>query len=97
MWLFAFQVVYTRGFEANDGSMGINIVPMADMFNHGTENEVWLTYDEMGNCYAQTTKDVPAGSPLRISYGDPTNPSFLLARYGFLDESSPATFCKIVS
>jgi hypothetical protein len=31
-----------------------------------------------------------------MSYGDPTNPSFLLARYGFLDKSSPATFCKIL-
>ena len=47
-------------------------------------------------CYDQVTKDVPANSPLRMSYGDPTNPSFLLARYGFLDESSPATFCKIL-
>ena len=43
-----------------------------------------------------TTYDVPAGSPLRISYGDPTNPSYLFARYGFLDQSSPATFCKIM-
>eukprot|EP00578_Thalassiosira_sp_NH16_P030612 CAMPEP_0181076628 /NCGR_PEP_ID=MMETSP1071-20121207/521_1 /TAXON_ID=35127 /ORGANISM="Thalassiosira sp., Strain NH16" /LENGTH=450 /DNA_ID=CAMNT_0023157823 /DNA_START=66 /DNA_END=1418 /DNA_ORIENTATION=+ len=94
LWKWAYQVVYTRGFEANDGSF--NIVPMADMFNHGTENEIWLSYDESGNCYAQTTKDVPANSPLRMSYGDATNPSFLLARYGFLDESSPATFCKIL-
>ncbi len=28
--------------------------------------------------------------------GDSSNPSFLFARYGFLDESSPATFCKIL-
>ncbi|KAL9190781.1 hypothetical protein ACHAXT_000487 [Thalassiosira profunda] len=94
LWKWAYQVVYTRGFEASDGSF--NILPMADYFNHGTENEVWMTYDEWGGCSVQTTKDVPAGSPLRMSYGDPTNPSFLLARYGFLDESSPATFCKIL-
>eukprot|EP00571_Detonula_confervacea_P002991 CAMPEP_0172313586 /NCGR_PEP_ID=MMETSP1058-20130122/20535_1 /TAXON_ID=83371 /ORGANISM="Detonula confervacea, Strain CCMP 353" /LENGTH=444 /DNA_ID=CAMNT_0013027263 /DNA_START=86 /DNA_END=1420 /DNA_ORIENTATION=+ len=94
LWKWAYQVVYTRGFEANDGSF--NIVPMADYINHGTENEVWMSYDESGNCYAQTIKDVPANSPLRMSYGDPTNPSFLLSRYGFLDESSPATFCKIL-
>ena len=31
-----------------------------------------------------------------ISYGDPTNPSPLFATYGFLDESSPATFCKLM-
>lgn len=94
LWKWAFQVVYTRGFEANDGDL--TICPMADYFNHGTDFEICLTYDENGNCYAQTTKDVPANSPLRMSYGDPTNPSYLLSRYGFLDESSPATFCKII-
>jgi len=57
---------------------------------------VELRYDENGNCYVYTTQDVPAGSPLRVSYGDPTNPSYFFARYGFLDESSPATFCKIM-
>uniref|UniRef100_A0A7S1YVE7 SET domain-containing protein n=1 Tax=Ditylum brightwellii TaxID=49249 RepID=A0A7S1YVE7_9STRA len=67
------------------------------MFNHGSaETEVEYVYDEDGNCYVQTIRDVPAGSPLRMSYGDPTNPSFLFARYGFLDESSPATFCKLI-
>ena len=45
---------------------------------------------------AYTTKDVRAGSPLRISYADPTNPSPFLATYGFLDETSPASFCKIM-
>lgn len=65
-------------------------------FNHGTETEIGISYDGEGNCYAYTTTDVPAGSPLRISYGDPTNPSQLFARYGFLDKSSPATFCKIM-
>ena len=65
-------------------------------FNHGTDPEIQLNYDEQGNCYAYTTKEVPAGSALRMSYGDPTNPSYLFARYGFLDESSPATFCKIM-
>lgn len=93
---WAFQVAYTRSFEANDGSGDLRIAPMVDMFNHGTETEIAISYDEQGNCYAYATKDVPAGSPLRMSYGDPTNPSFLLARYGFLDESSPATFCKII-
>jgi hypothetical protein len=65
-------------------------------FNHGTDYEVILSYDEEGNCYAYTTTDVPAGAPLRISYGDPTNPSYFFAKYGFLDETSPATFCKIM-
>jgi hypothetical protein len=91
---WAFAVVYTRGFPTPDGDF--KIAPMADMFNHGTETEVQPLYDEEGNLSVYTTKDVQAGSPLRLSYGDPTNPSFLFARYGFLDESSPATFCKIM-
>ena len=96
LWVWAYQIVYTRSFEANNGSDDLCIAPMADYFNHGTETEVMIGYDEEGNCHVQTTRDVPAGSPLRMSYGDPTNPSFLFARYGFLDESSPATFCKYV-
>lgn len=56
-----------------------------------------MSFDEEGNCNVYTTRDVPAGSPLRMSYGDPTNPSRLFATYGFLDETSPATFCKIMS
>ena len=59
--------------------------------------EIAFNYDDEGNCYAYTTRDVPAGSPLRLLYGDPTNPSQLLATFGFLDESAPATFCKIMN
>lgn len=67
------------------------------MFNHGSDyTEIEPSYDEQGNYYAYTTYDVPAGSPLRISYGDPTNPSFLFARYGFLEDNTPATFCKLI-
>ena len=56
-----------------------------------------MAFDEEGGCSVYTTTDVPAGSPLRMSYGDPTNPSKLFAKYGFLDESSPATFCKMIN
>lgn len=91
---WAFAVVYTRSFMSDDGDM--RIVPMADMFNHGTDTEVAISHDEEGNYYAYSTYDVPAGYPLRMSYGDSTNPSHLFAKYGFLDESSPATFCKIM-
>jgi hypothetical protein len=94
LWVWAYQIVYTRSFETNNGSGDLCLAPMADYFNHGTETEIMMAYDEEGNCHVQTTRDIPAGSPLRMSYGDPTNPSFLFARYGFLDESSPSTFCK---
>lgn len=32
-----------------------------------------------------------------MSYGCPTNPSHFFATYGFLDETAPATFCKIMN
>jgi hypothetical protein len=72
------------------------LAPMADMFNHGSEAEVEVSFDEEGNCIAYATTDVPAGSPLRRSYGDSRNPSPIFASYGFLDESAPATFCKLM-
>lgn len=91
---WAFALIYTRGLTAPDGD--VRLVPMADYFNHGTETEVEISFTDEGDCVAYASRDVPAGSPLRISYGDPTNPSALFAKYGFLDESSPATFCKIM-
>jgi len=92
---WAFNAVHTR--RLGERGQELYLVPMADMFNHGTETEVELGFDEEGNCQAYTTVDVPAGSPLRRSYGSPTNPSPLFAKYGFLDETSPATFCKMMT
>ena len=91
---WAFALIYTRGIPAEDGD--VRIVPLADYFNHGTETNVEVSFTEEGDCVSYASSNVPAGSPLRISYGDPTNPSALFAKYGFLDESSPATFCKIM-
>ena len=88
---WAYNVAVTRSVNRNGERL---IAPMADMFNHGTETEVEITYDNDGNCMVYASKDIPAGSPLRMSLGDPTNPTPLFATYGFLDESSPATFCK---
>lgn len=98
---WAHNIVYTRCFGNHNGP-GLSdpvkrIVPLADMFNHETETDVEISFDEDGNCYAYTTKDVQGGSPLHISYGCSTNPSHLFATYGFLDESAPATFCKIMN
>jgi len=98
---WAYNVVHTRCFGNNNGEgkeeENKRIVPMADMFNHVTDVEVEISFDEEGNCYAYSTRDIPAGSPLRMSYGCSTNPSHLFATYGFMDETSPATFCKIMS
>ncbi|CAJ1963221.1 unnamed protein product [Cylindrotheca closterium] len=91
-WAYNIATTRTQGTEEEKF-----LAPMADMFNHGTETEVDFSFDDDGNLYAYATKNVPAGSPLRMSYGCPTNPSQLFAKYGFLDETSPATFCKIMT
>ena len=38
--------------------------------------------------------DIPAGSPLTISLGDPTNPTPIFAQYGFLPNDCATIFCK---
>ncbi len=65
-------------------------------FNHGSIPNVEIHYDEEGSCNAYTTMDVQAGSPLLMCYANPYNPSALFAKYGFLDQNAPATFCKIM-
>lgn len=75
------------------------LIPLADMFNHGSSgHEVEISYDEEGSCMVYATQDVQSGSPLRLSYGDYylTNPSATFARYGFIDETCPSTFCKMM-
>lgn len=91
---WVYNIVTTRCFGPDDNK---RIVPMGDMFNHGTEKNAEMNFDEDGNCVVYATRDVPANSQLLMSYGDPTNPSLLFAKYGFLDETSPATFCKIMN
>ena len=93
---WAYNVVHTRYHETQGGDWCL--VPMMDFFNHGGDQaDVSINFDENGDCYVYTTRDVPAGSPLRIQYGDTTNPSLLLVRFGFLDESSPGTYCKWIA
>jgi len=96
LFKWAFAIVYTRSFPVGNGD-DAQLVPMAELCNHQSEPDVELQTDpNTGNCVVVTTKDVRAGSALRMTYADPTNPSHLFARYGFLDETSPATFCKIM-
>eukprot|EP00578_Thalassiosira_sp_NH16_P019338 CAMPEP_0181102076 /NCGR_PEP_ID=MMETSP1071-20121207/14114_1 /TAXON_ID=35127 /ORGANISM="Thalassiosira sp., Strain NH16" /LENGTH=388 /DNA_ID=CAMNT_0023185009 /DNA_START=242 /DNA_END=1408 /DNA_ORIENTATION=- len=91
---WAYNVASTRSTEVNGERF---MAPMIDMFNHGAQTEVEISYDATtGDCYAYSTVDVAAGSPLRVSYGDPTDPTPLFATYGFLDESSPSIFCKLM-
>ena len=90
---WAYNVALTRSVEMYGERC---IAPLVDMFNHGTETQVEISYDGNGDCYATATVDIPAGSEMRVSYGDPTDPTPLFAKYGFLDESSPGTFCKLM-
>eukprot|EP00977_Amphora_coffeiformis_P010294 scaffold2385_cov178-Amphora_coffeaeformis.AAC.11 len=91
---FAYNVAVTRSFDGENEEK--RIVPVAEMFNHGPEANVEVTFDEEGNCMVYANRDIPAGSALEICLGDSTNPSPLFAKYGFLDESSPGTFCKLM-
>ena len=70
------------------------ISPLADMLNHGTYPNVEITYDDQGNCMVTAMYDIPAGSPLTVSLGDPSNPSPMFATYGFLEDDTPGIFCK---
>ena len=96
---WAYQIVATRSI-LDENTNEYKIIPLADYFNHGSEyTEITSSYDNNGNYYAYTTYDVPSGNPLRISYAgtNVNNPSYLLARYGFLDEdNTPATYCKLL-
>mmetsp|Transcript_1053 Transcript_1053/g.2243 ORF Transcript_1053/g.2243 Transcript_1053/m.2243 type:complete len:539 (-) Transcript_1053:37-1653(-) len=95
MVTWAYQIVYTRSVETEDGDL--KIIPMGDFFDHASDYaEIVPQYDEAGNYYAVTAYDVPAGKKLRYIYSNPRNPSHLLARYGFIDEICPATYCKLL-
>ena len=87
--------------DGGGGGTDTCLVPMADYFNHGGHADggvvnVDVSFDEYGNCRAYANRYVESGESLRICYGDPSNPSMLLARYGFLDDTSSSTFCKLV-
>lgn len=90
---FAYNVVFTRSWPTGDGDY--RIAPVADYFNHDYPDNVAVCYNENGDCEVFLKEDVAPGSALTLSYGMPTNPSQLLAKYGFLNEA-PATYCKVL-
>ena len=92
---WAYNAMFTRYQEMPGGELCL--IPMVDYLNHGgVHSNSYVTYDEGGNAYVYTTCDIAEGEAITLCYGDPNDPSALLARYGFLDESSEATFCKYV-
>jgi len=67
---------------------------MADMINHSANPNVKISFDANGNCSVDALVDIPAGSPLSISLGNPTNPTPIFAKYGFLPNDCATIFCK---
>lgn len=64
--------------------------------NHAAEPNCEIQFDPQGNCYVTSLYDIAPGSPLTVSYGDPTNPTPLFAKFGFLPMDCATVFCKAV-
>ena len=92
---FAYNIVFTRSWGKGDAEH--QLVPVADMLNHGHPANVQIQYDEMGNCNVVMADNLAPGQDLHLSYGQPTNPSRFLATFGFIEDQAPATFCKIIA
>lgn len=91
---WAYNVALTRFHEIWQPDRQKLIAPMADMLNHAAEHNCEITFDYEGNCQVTALYDIPAGSPLTISLGDPTNPTPIFAQYGFLPQDCTTIFCK---
>mmetsp|Transcript_19286 Transcript_19286/g.31650 ORF Transcript_19286/g.31650 Transcript_19286/m.31650 type:complete len:459 (-) Transcript_19286:72-1448(-) len=91
---WAYNVALTRFQEVWSPTRAKLIAPMADMLNHSAEPNCEITFDDMGNCQVLAMYDIPAGMPLTISYGDPTNPTPIFAQFGFLPSDCTTLFCK---
>jgi len=91
---WAYNVALTRFTEVWQPSRQKLIAPMADMINHSANPNVKISFDGNGNCSVDALVDIPAGSPLSISLGNPTNPTPIFAKYGFLPNDCATIFCK---
>jgi len=100
------SVLYQSGSSLFSNEGDLCLIPMLDMFNHDAApecNNIEFALDDHGNCLVQTNQNVEAGWELCRNYYCNTegcdddfrlDPSFLLARYGFVDHSAPGLFCK---
>ena len=62
--------------------------------NHGAEANCEINVGGDGSITVIAGYDIPAGTPLTISLGDPTNPTPTFAQYGFLANDCSTIFCK---
>lgn len=93
---WAYNIALTRFHEVWEPTRQKFIAPMADMLNHGSEANCEITVDQVGNFNVAALYDIPPGSPLTISLGDPTNPTPIFAKYGFLPTDCATIFCKAI-
>jgi len=91
---WAYNVALTRFHEVWNPARAKLIIPMADMINHGSQANCDINVDDQGNVSVMALYDIPAGAPLTICLGDPTNPTPLFAQYGFLPNDCATIFCK---
>ena len=91
---WAYNCALTRFHEIWQPQRAKVIGPMADLLNHAAEPNCEITVDYEGNMNVVALFDIPSGSTMTISYGDPTNPTPLFAKYGFLPQDCTTIFCK---
>ncbi|KAL7554012.1 hypothetical protein ACHAWF_017385 [Thalassiosira exigua] len=91
---WAYNVALTRNHDSWRPDLFKVIGPMADMLNHASEPNCRIAVDYEGNVNVVALHDIPAGSALTISLGDPTNPTPIFAQYGFLPRDCSTIFCK---
>jgi len=93
---WAYNVALTRFTEVWQPVRQKLIAPVADLFNHAADPNVEITFDAEGNCLVNSIVNIPTGSALTVSLGNPTNPTPLFAKYGFLPNDCATVFCKAV-
>ena len=94
--IFPMVVALTRYHEIWEPSRQKLIAPYLDMLNHSSEPNCEIIVDHQGDVYVSALYDIPAGSSLSISYDDPTNPTPLFAKFGFLPSDCSTIFCKAI-
>ena len=65
------------------------------MLNHSAEPNCEITFDDYGNCEVTTMYNIQPGTPLTISYGDPTNPTPVSVHLLLGDERERVHFVRV--
>jgi|Transcript_14311 hypothetical protein len=90
---WAYNIALTRSYSLSSSCR--RIAPFVDYFNHDASPNLDIQYEDY-SCTVYANRDIQPGESLTVTLGDGSNPSPLFATYGFLDESAPGTFCKLM-